>query len=362
MSVQKGERGRMMQDAMWRRPTPRAWAVGLWLVMLVAPAPTAVAEPWHQLQRTSRHMGTQFKITVYAQDLAAAQRGLDAAFAKIGKLDEMMSDYRPDSEIRRLPRDAPHESAVAVSLDTWRVLTEAQQIAHLSDGAFDVTVGPLTRVWRKARRTRTWPPQDQIDAARNAVGHSFLQVDAHAPRVRCLKHGMAIDLGGIAKGYALDASYQVLVDHGLRRALIDGGGDVIAGDPPPDQTSWRIQLAGLTTDQANATIVHLHNQAIASSGDLWQFIRHHGQRYSHIIDPRTGLGVEGPSSATVIAPSATRADAWASALSVLGASRGIARIGQQPSLEARVTFIRHGDVEYHETPGFLEFLQQRQTQ
>ena len=293
-----------------------------------------------RFEHRSRHMGTGFRFEFYATDEAVARRAIVAADRRIASLDGTLSDYRSDSEISRLSASAPHVQPVAVSEDLFRVLRVASEISRQSGGAFDVTVGPLSRLWRRARRTGKWPADTDISAAKTSVGFEQLQLNAIQRAIQLKQSHMRLDVGGIAKGDALDQTLATFYAHGIRRVLVDGGGDIIVGDAPPGQSCWKIEIAGFRTQKAKRETLYLQNVAVATSGDLWQWIEHEGVRYSHVIDPRTGQGVTRRSIVTVIAPRAIDADAWASALTVLGPA-GIATAAEHTQA-ARLVYLNGG--------------------
>jgi thiamine biosynthesis lipoprotein len=304
-------------------------------------------------------MGTQFTITLFAKDSESADIAFQSAFQRIADLDQTMSDYLPHSEISRLNaggREA--DNPTPVSQDVWRVLTRGQQIAHLTDGAFDTTLGQLTRLWRRTRRTRKLPDTKRLDDARAVSGFHQLQLHEH-PRAVQLSPGMRLDLGGIAKGDALDQAMAVLQQSGISHALINGGGDLLAGEAPPGRRGWRIGLVGLDARAEASESIWLSSRAIATSGDLWQFVEIDGQRYSHLIDPKTGLGITRRSTVSVVAPHAIDADALASAVSVMGPEEGIRLLSTQQDVDVRIVYDQDGKVTVATTPGF-ERLQHRQ--
>jgi thiamine biosynthesis lipoprotein len=271
-------------------------------------------------------MGTRFRIVLYAADAATARRAARAAFARIAELDDSMSDYRASSELMRLSAQAGG-SPVRVSADLFRVLEIAQQVARRSDGAFDVTAGPVVRLWRMARLGHKLPDAQRLAAAEKLVGYEKVRLDGQARTVQLLEPGMLLDLGGIAKGYAADAALAVLRQQGITQALVAGAGDIALGDPPPGEDGWVIGIAPLRSpDAPPRRFVRLHNAAISTSGDSEQHEDLGGVRYSHVVDPRTGQALRGRRSATVIAPNCTTSDALATAVSVLGPQRGLALI------------------------------------
>lgn len=266
-------------------------------------------------------MGTLFRIVFYADDDSIAARAAEAAFNRIDTLNARLSDYRDDSELSLLPARASKQRKV-ISPDLWAVLSAAQQLARYSHGAFDITIGPLSRLWRRAFRRQTFPERERIEESKALVDYRQLELFPNDHSVLFHREGMRLDAGGIAKGYAVDQAMQVLDSFGIRRALIDGGGDLLAGAPPPGRSGWRIQLPIVKADgELGTSTLLLAEGAIATSGDTYRYLEWEGERYSHIIDPRSGLGVNHGALVTVQCPDCATADALASAVSVLGPGR-----------------------------------------
>ena len=186
-----------------------------------------------------------------------------------------------------------------------RALRSRRRSAEASDGAFDVTIGPLTKLWRRARRWKELPEAEALAAARASVGYQFLRLDPKLARLRLLKPNMRLDLGGIAKGYAAEEAVKAVVGCGVSRVLVRASGDIAAADPPPGERGWRVGIAPLNPDDPPKRFVEIANCGISTSGDARQHLIVNGRRYSHIIDPRTGEPVSGRSSVTVIAPRGT---------------------------------------------------------
>ena len=272
-------------------------------------------------------MGVQARIVLYAPDQAAAERGAVAAYDRIAALDATMSDYRRDSELMRLA-ERSGTGPVPVSADLFHVLHMAERLARLSGGAFDVTAGPLVQLWRKARDTRTLPAPDTLKAARARSGYTLLRLDAEDSTATFVNNDMRLDLGGIAKGFAADEALAILRAYGLPHAMIEFGGDIVTGDAPPRKrgatdapengaTGWRI------TEPLSGRTFHLANAAISTSGDTVQFVVIDGVRYSHVLDPRTGIPLTSRIAVTVIAPEGILSDGLATMLSVLGPEAGM---------------------------------------
>ncbi len=269
------------------------------------------------------HMGTKFRIVLYAPDETVAKKAARAAFDRIEDLNRIMSDYLSTSELMQLCKKAGGD-AVSVSRELFDVLVKAEEMAKKTDGAFDVTIGPVVRLWRKARRTGQMPAPEELAKALKLVGHGNIHLDSKMRTVQLLLAGMLLDLGGIAKGYAAEAALEVLRQHGLRRALVAAGGDIVVGDAPPDAPAWKVGIAPMKDPTAPPThYLRLANAAVSTSGDSHQYVEINGKRYSHIMDPKTGLALTGRRSVSIIAPSGALADALATAMCVMGAERGL---------------------------------------
>jgi len=283
-------------------------------------------------------MGVSWTITVCSAAEPAARTAIAAAFAEVERLERLLSDYDPESELSRLSARAPMPEPVAVSPDLWNVLVRAAEIREATDGAFDISVGPLTTLWRRARKSGRLPPPEKLTAALAAVGPGAVELDRARRGVRLPRAGTRLDAGGIGMGYAADRALEVLARHGITAAMIDASGDVVVSDPPPGTAGWRIARAPLGGGPDTAPPLVLANAAVTTSGDAEQAVEIDGRRYSHIVDPRTGLGVAGPAAVTVIAGDGATADALATAASVLGPEAGPAAIARFPGATALFTW------------------------
>jgi thiamine biosynthesis lipoprotein len=305
------------------------------------------------------HMGTQFKIILYSTNEKVAQRAAQKAFNRIARLDAIMSDYKETSELNQLCHK-PAKKPVTISPDLFRVLQESQKLAARSNGAFDVTVGVVVRLWRRARRTSEMPDKERIARALALTGYKKLHLDAKRRTAWLEEDGILLDLGGIAKGFAADEAMRVLKQQGIRSALVAAGGDIVVSAAPPQKRGWLIaiaspQIESVPSNQTNDAIefnasprdatlqsatdrqttnLLLTNAAVSTSGDAEQFVELDGVRYSHIVDPRTGIGITGQSSVTVVARRGTDSDGLATAVSVLGAERGLQLIHATPGTAA----------------------------
>lgn len=292
-----------------------------------AALPAGSQDPaYNRYEFTSRQMATQARIVLYAESEDGARAAASRAFARVAELDAVMSDYRDDSEVMRLCR-AAGTGPVRLSDDLFGVLDASQRLARESGGAFDVTAGPLTHLWRRARRLGALPADADVREALSRTGAAKLVLNAHARTASLRVTGMQIDLGGIGKGYAADEAAAVLTRLGYRDVLVALGGDVVAAGAPPGTAGWTIDVANLSPHEPTGRIL-LRDAAVSTSGDAEQWVEIGGVRYSHIVDPRTGAALTGHRSATVIAPKGMLSDGLATAVLVLGPADGLALVAR----------------------------------
>jgi len=284
-------------------------------------------------------MGTFARVVVVAEDSNTAKKCIETALAEIHKVDDLMSDYKSDSEISEVNRNGA-KTAVHLSQSTYEVLQRSIEFSKLTHGAFDITVGPLVDLFHSAEKKQVAPTKEQISQAKSKVGFEKLKLDDQNRTVQFAVEGMRLDLGGIAKGYAVDKAVEAMQTSGAIGGMVDIGGDIQCfGAPLKSRTHWVIGLQNPNLDnyigeQDLALKLKLANGAVATSGDYQQFVLIEGKRYSHIIDRKTGTSTEGLSSITIIAENATDADALATAVSVMGTEKGLALIEKLPATDA----------------------------
>jgi thiamine biosynthesis lipoprotein len=281
-------------------------------------------------------MGTLVRVTVYTQDERTAADAFRAAFDRIHALDEILSDYREDSELNRIARTAVGRP-VRVSDDLFAVLSASQELAAATGGAFDVTEGPVIGLWREARKTRRLPGLSALQEAEARSGYRKLHLDQRRRTVTLEIPGMALDVGGIAKGYAASAALEVLSGLGIRSALVAVSGDLAFSDAPPGEAGWRIGIRSgepATVDLPDTLV--LTNAAVSTSGNAAQHVDVDGRRYSHIVDPSTGHALDNDITVTVVARHGAEADGCATAVSVLGAERGLEFVESRQGVAALI--------------------------
>jgi thiamine biosynthesis lipoprotein len=261
-------------------------------------------------------MGTRFTIVCYTDDQVAAKKAVEAAFAIGEKVNAVASDYLPDSELQQLASKAI-DTQISLTPFFYDLLEYSQELAEVTQGAFDPTLSPLTKLWRETRERKHLPNPERLSAALDAVGWKHFTLDEKTHSVTLLKKNMAFDLGGIAKGYAADLMLESLIAAGLPQSMIVAGGDVRLGDPPPGRDGWHVAVQTFDLKKRDEILV-LSNVAVSTSGDLHQSVEIDGVKYSHILDPSTGLGLTRRIAATVIAETAKLSDPIATAACVLG--------------------------------------------
>ncbi len=296
-------------------------------------------------------MGTDVNLAVLAPDEAAARRMFEAARQRIDEVNRLMSTYQPDSEVSRLNRDG----SAKVSEETLDVIRKAAEVSRLSGGAFDVTYAPLRTLWRRAAEVDKLPTPEEIAKARAAIGYDKLKLTGD--EVSFGVPGMEVDLGGIAKGYAIDLAAKALQDAGATAGIVDIGHDLNLFGLPPDEKSWRVEVyapPGVTQQ----TIIEVPPSGVATSGDYARGFRVEGKWFSHIVDPRTGEPVQHMSSVTIIAPDCATADGLATAVSVMGWPDGMTLVESLPNVECLMMVRRpDGSVEDHESSGFPRYTE-----
>lgn len=276
------------------------------------------------------HLGMEIRLVLHARR-AHADSAAREAFARIAMLEDVLSDWRPGSEVRRLAAGSDKETHVSEAL--FDVTARAMAMSRASHGAFDPTIAPLVSLWRAARTSGLPPSDSAIRAAYSRVGWSRIRLDTVHRTIR-LPQGMQLDFGGIAKGWILGEVAQFLKARGISCYLIEAGGDLVVGEAPPGRAGWIITVP---TASGDSTLT-LTRTAVATSGPSEQFVLLDGVRYSHVIDPRTGQPLTTAFAVTVLYPDPSTADALATAITVLGADAG-QRLAQQYG----ATMIRHHD-------------------
>ena len=316
---------------------------------------TAHAVSLGRYQGARRCMGVTWTVTVFTETLTEAETVITAALNEVTRLEKVLSDYQPNSELCQLSALAPTKVPKQVSKDLWEVLVQAVAWRDRSRGAFDPTVGVVTDLWRKARQTGHMPSAKELKGVMRSAGPEALRLD-DAQRVSLLEPNMRLDLGGIGMGFTIDKALQVVKKNGVSTAMIDASGDIGVIGKPPHSEGWRIEIDALG-QKSNKNdrpfqkrfAIMLEDASVTTSGDAFQAVEIGGTRYSHIVDPRTGLGVIGSTGVTVIASDATTADAVATTLSVLGPDVGCQFVDKIEGCAARFIWEEDGQFRVRTT-------------
>ncbi len=286
----------------------------LFLLPLLWAAPTETL----RLESSVDAMGSTYSIAVYGEDRTRMEAAVEGAFEEVRRLDRMLSNYRPASELSAVNREAGTHP-VKVTSEMFQLLSACMEYSRAGDGAFDITVGPLMKVWGFYKGTGHLPHRAEIRTAMDKVGYRHMHLDAAAGTVSFDAPGVELDPGGIGKGYAVDKMAAILKEYGVRVGLISAAGSSIyALGAPPDEKGWRVQIRDPKDASKNVAEVYLKDESMSTSGNYEKFFRAEGKIYSHIMDPRTGYPAEGVLSVSVITPLTLDSEAWTKPIYVNG--------------------------------------------
>jgi FAD:protein FMN transferase len=317
-------------------------------------------------------MGSPFIITVFARDTEGLQAVVDKAYIRVDELNKVFSDYDSTSEISKLARTYRVGEWYPVSNDLYYMLKISLDAARASSGAFDVTVGNVVKLWRKAKKSKTIPSSSERKSALSKTGWQHILIDEKTHKIGFNTEGVLLDFGGIVKGFAAELAVEILTLNKFPMCLVDAGGDLAVGNKPqntvevrnpdkvgkgPHSESWQI---GISIPQSETELMpqmlSLHNQAVATSGDMYNNVSFEGKRYSHIVNPRTGMGLTHQRNVTVIAPVGHQADWLATACSVLPIKKAMKLMKKYPNAELLILEMRKGKIKSWQTSGFAKYF------
>ncbi|MDI6703728.1 MAG: FAD:protein FMN transferase [bacterium] len=305
----------------------RKWLFTSILLTLILPGCTRNVT----IKRTEFIMGTWVDVTVVAPNKKVGEEVVESAFHEFKRIESLMSNYKATSEISRLNRIG----SARVSKETLEVINKAIAFSIQSRGAFDITCKPLLDLWREARFRKRIPTKDEIKEKLALVGYENLDIEGN--KVTFKIKGMGVDLGGIAKGYAVDKAIKILKEKGIKQALVNAGGDIYVLGRAPKREKWRIGIQHPRKEKGILEVIKIRDRAIATSGDYERYFTLGGKRYSHIVNPKTGYTVASvPMSVTIIASDCTEADALATTCFVLGDKEGIELIDSLLGVEGMI--------------------------
>ncbi len=308
------------------------------VTLLLAAVGPARAD-WHA--REEAIMGTRISVEIWHEDAAAAEAAIEAVIAEMHRIDALMSTYKPESQVSRVNREAAAGPAT-VEPELARLVARALEFSAMSGGAFDITYASVGYLYDY--RAGKHPSDAEIAAALPAINWRHVVVDSSASTIRFLKPGVRIDLGGIAKGHAVDSCIALLAARGIRNATVTAGGDSrILGDRRG--RPWIVGIRHPDDRERVIARIPIEDAAISTSGDYERFFDEDGVRYHHIIDPKTGKSPHGVRSVTIIAPTSTLAEGLTKSVFILGPERGMALVAGQADVDA-VVVTAEGKVLY----------------
>ena len=305
----------------------------LFVLFLLLPVSSCTRTEKSPIQRSQLLMGTLVDISISSTDPESANRAADLAFDEIRRIEKIMSTYIPESEISQI-NDSAGKEWMNVHPELLYVIQEALRYSRLSEGAFDISFKPLTRIW--SFKEESWPPErKEVEDVLPLINYENVLIDEQG-RIRLKHPGMSIGLGGIAKGYAVDRAMAVLEEQGISHAIVNAGGDMRIAGRHSEERPWRVGIQDPRNPSAFMTSLSVTDSALTTSGDYEKFFVFNGKRYHHLLDPQTGFPAMGCQSVTILCPTAMMADAMATAVFILGPEKGMALIRRLTELEGMI--------------------------
>lgn len=317
---------------------------------------TATLCQQRRFESTQSKMGSPFTLIFYSDDSVSAKLAAEECFKYVDEMNAIFSDYDSTSELSKLSKVAGLDTFVRLSPMFYDIMKRSYNAWKQSQKKFDITIGALTILWRKAIKTKQFPLQKEIDHARSQSGYRHVIIDTINKKIKILQPGLKFDLGGIAKGYVAQKVIDHLALQNILSALVDAGGDIVTGNPPPGSQHWRLSIALPQSEilQSSKNIL-VRDAAVATSGATYQHIDYNGKQYSHIIDPETGYGVTFNRNVTVIAKDGATADWLASACSILPIQKA-KKITQHEGAAVYMTWYKKGKLKTSSTKNFKTYF------
>jgi thiamine biosynthesis lipoprotein len=301
-------------------------------------------------------MGSPFNIILYAPDSLSASQAATASFRLVDSLAFIFSDYIDSSELNRLCATAgkPNSRFIA-SPALFDILLQSRYAFEKSKGSFDITLGPVTRLWRKARKDKVWPSKEAVKEKLALTGFNKIKLDESGHAVYLQQQGMQLDLGGIAQGYIAQKVIELLREKNIQHALVDVSGDIAAIGAPPGSAGWTVavNIPG-ESERLLPKYLLISNQAVTTSGDVYQFMMHEGKKYSHVIDPRTGYGITSRKNVTVISIDCTMADWLTKACSLLPVKKA-KKLANQLGAKVLIAEMKNKRLVLHSSSHFSDY-------
>jgi FAD:protein FMN transferase len=282
-----------------------------------------------QRNRTAMLMGCRFDFSIIAEDSLLAEKYIDKAIAEMVRIENLISDWKPDSQVSKVNRNAGIQP-VKVDREVWELTRRSIKISEMTEGAFDISFAAVDKIWKFDGSMKKVPPADQIKESIKKIGYKNIILDTIHSTIFLRLPGMKIGFGSIGKGYAVDKAKEKMVRNHVKAGIINASGDISVWGCKNNGEGWKI---GITNPFEPADIIGaftLKNESVTTSGSYEKYVKLGGEKYSHIINPRTGYPVKGIESVSVIGPNAEMANGFSTAIMVLGVKKGLRLINQYP--------------------------------
>jgi len=328
----------------------------MWRLFFLLLFPISLSAQLKRFQFSENKMGSPFNLIFYHTDSAEAMIIAKECFSIVDSLNNIFSDYSATSETGRLTSQ-PSLNDIKVSDELYKMIVLSKQAWRRSHKTFDITIGALTQLWRKAKAEKRFPSEIEIRQAKEFTGFKNVGYDIFTKTVSFKKQGIKLDFGGIVPGYVAQKIIDHLRSKNISRALADASGDIVVSDPPPAKEGWTIAIN--LPESENETWnkqLELKNFAVSTSGDVYRYLVYNGKRYSHIIDPRTGYGITTQRNVTVIAKDGATADWLATACSILSIKRAL-RLVQKEHAVLFIATLKNEKIVVHKSKNFDRFFQ-----
>ena len=302
-------------------------------------------------------MGTILEFRLYCNDKEVCDKAILEAYSEVKRLDDIFSNYKNNSVLSRVNSFAG-DGRISVPQEFIELTRRAIFFSGLTDGAFDITVGKAIEIWSVGEQKNLMPNRDEIQKAQDCIGFGKIKLYPMEKQIELESPCLSLDFGGIGKGYALDRAVRILRSYGIKRGIVNFGGNIYAMQPPPGEDGWDVGIRHPRDEDEVLTLLKVEDVAVSTSGDYERYFEVNGRRFSHIIDPRDGLPVESVPSVTVIAKDATDADALSTAFSVMKRDKAIRFIEGLKDVGVMIVREEKGKLSIYKNPSFskLEVL------
>ncbi len=321
--------------------------------------PFTLSAQLKRFQFSENKMGSPFNIIFYHNDSAIAAQFAHKCFLIVDSLNNIFSDYSTTSEVGRLALQ-PTEKEQEVSTELLQMILQSKHAWKRSGKTFDITIGQLSQLWRKTKSEKRFPTEDEVKKAKQETGFKNLRINISANTISFIKKNMRFDFGGIVKGYAAQKIIDFLKSKNITHALADAGGDIVISDSPPEKMGW---IIGINLPEQENDLwdkkLELNNCSVATSGDVYRYTIHDGNKYSHIIDPRTGYGVTSQRNVTVIAKNGITADWLATACSILSIKKAL-KLAKKENAALLIAILKDEKIVSYKTKNFDSYFQKNE--